>query len=243
MKNLFLIAAFALSFVACSKDDDGLSSNDLVGKWSIYEFEENGEVEPADLDTELCYWEFKSGGNCEEYDYYMNRTSKGTFSLEGDVVTVTYDGKSSGVTVLEMHKDRVVVEMEDDGEKYIARMKRTDNVPMLYLEPVLDFGASVAQIKAKERRDFDREDANTIAYKHSNYAEKSVGYTFKDGKMEAAVVILSISTPVEDVESFLSGKYEKLGKDNDIFYWANDKLIIGLSVRTSGYTIIYMQKD
>ena len=243
MKNLFLIAAFALSFVACSKDDDGLSSSDLVGKWSIYEFEENGEVEPVDLDTELSYWEFKTGGSCEEYNYFANITGKGTYSLKGDVITFTYDGNSSEVTVLEIHKDRAVVEMEEDGEKYIARLKRTDNVPMLYLEPVLDFGASISQIKAKERRKFDSEDANAVAYKHSNSVEKNLVYTFKNGKMQGAVVMLSISTPVKDIESFLSGKYEKLGESDGIFYWIKDKLIVGLSVRTAGYAIVYMQND
>ena len=243
MKKLMWMVVFALACVACSKDDDYLSVGELVGKWSIYEFEENGETEPADLDTELSYWEFKSGGGCEEYDYYMNRTSKGTYSLEGDVITVTYGKEASFVKVIEMHKDRAVVEMEEEGETYIARLQRTDNEPMLYLEPVLDFGASASQIKAKERRDFKRESGGTLLYEGSNYAEDYMGYMFENGKLESAAVNLKLSTPVEDVESFLSGKYKKIGESEGIFYWGNDKVMLGLAVKTSGYMIIYMAKE
>ena len=43
MKKLMWMVVFALACVACSKDDDDLSVGELVGKWSIYEFEEDQE--------------------------------------------------------------------------------------------------------------------------------------------------------------------------------------------------------
>ena len=88
MKNLLLVVMFALAFVACSDDDDDWSAKDIVGKWSIYEIADNGSTEEADLDTQLSYLEFKGDNSYETYDYYTNSTIKGTYSLEGSVLTV-----------------------------------------------------------------------------------------------------------------------------------------------------------
>lgn len=83
MKNLSLVVMFMLLFVACSDDDDSWSAKDLEGKWSIYEFVEDGETEEVSLKTELSYFELKSNKDYEAFDYYDYSTVKGSYSLSG----------------------------------------------------------------------------------------------------------------------------------------------------------------
>ena len=89
MKNLSLVVMFMLLFVAFSDDDDSWSAKDLEGKWSIYEFVEDGETEEVSLKTELSYFELKSNKDYEAFDYYDYSTVKGSYSLSGDELTVT----------------------------------------------------------------------------------------------------------------------------------------------------------
>lgn len=244
MKNLFLIALIALGFVACSNDDDELSVNDFTGKWCISELEYDGKYESADVDLLLSYVEFKSDKTYEAYNYYDNSTEKGTFSLNGDDIVVTIGDESTMVTVVEMHKDWAIVQMEEDGEKFNAKLIKTNNEPLLFLEPVLDFGATTEQVKAKEKRELQREKDGNLAYYGSNKIEKYAGYIFEKGKLNAAGITLSGMTDVKQLEAFLSARYQKIGQiDTDKFGWKNDNVSVWLSVNAYDYTILYMENE
>ena len=149
MKNLSLVVMFMLLFAACSDDDDSWSAKDLEGKWSIYEFVEDGETEEVSLKTELSYFELKSNKDYEAFDYYDYSTVKGSYSLSGDELTVTIGNNTELVKVLDVKSDKAVVEMEEDGKKFIANLKRTTVEPQLFLEPVLDFNADSKSINKK----------------------------------------------------------------------------------------------
>lgn len=91
MKNTFLTLIAILSLVACSSDDDSQEQNEiqiqLLGKWlfenpnnnpttnNSFTFTSNGEVT-------YSYWD---GGQGNNYD-----SETGTFSLNGDIMTMTF---------------------------------------------------------------------------------------------------------------------------------------------------------
>lgn len=243
MKNLLLVAMFALAFVACSDDDD-LSVNDVIGKWSIYEFEENGNTEPADLDVELSYFEFKSGGVCENYDFDWNYILKGTYVMEGDVITVKEGIETYTVRVLEMRKDRAVVEMEEEGKTFRAKVQRTDIGPQMFLEPVLEFGITVEQLKAKERRELYSEKSDELIYRGSNHIENNVGYQLKDGKVVSATLLFERDrTNYEELVEYLESKYKYEGSDGEYFvYSKGDNIEISMQYTAIGIVIIFLQK-
>lgn len=245
MKNLFLVVMFVLSFVACSDDDDDWSEKDLVGKWSIYEFVENGETEEADLETQLSYLEFKSDNSYETYDYYSNRAVKGVYALNGDAIAVELDGATEHATIIELGKNKAVVEMEEDGEKFIAHLQRTTNEQQLFLEPVLDFGATKEQVKAKERREFSKKTTDGLTFMGSNRIEDSSAYIFANGKMTSAAVLLDLyRTDAKELESYMSRKYKKQGQSGDIFYWKKDEnILVGVAVKSYGIMVMYAQAE
>ncbi|MFR5658574.1 MAG: hypothetical protein ACLUDU_11645, partial [Butyricimonas faecihominis] len=190
MKNLSLVVMFMLLFVACSDDDDSWSAKDLEGKWSIYEFVEDGETEEVSLKTELSYFELKSNKDYEALIIMI--IVRRSYSLSGDELTVTIGNNTELVKVLDVKSDKAVVEMEEDGKKFIANLKRTTVEPQLFLEPVLDFNADSKSIKQKERRVLSEEKTDNLTFRSSNKFEKNLLYTFENGKMIGAMVLLNL---------------------------------------------------
>lgn len=165
--------------------------------------------------------------------------------MNGDVIAVELDGATEHATVIELGKNKAVVEMEEDGEKFIAHLQRTTNEQQLFLEPVLDFGATRDQIKAKERREFSKETTDGLSFLGSNKIEDSSAYVFADGKMTSAAVLLNLyRTDAEELESYLSRKYKKQGQSGDIFYWKKDEnTLVGLAVKSYGIMVMYVQAE
>ena len=245
MKNLSLVVMFMLLFVACSDDDDSWSAKDLEGKWSIYEFVEDGETEEVSLKTELSYFELKSNKDYEAFDYYDYSTVKGSYSLSGDELTVTIGNNTELVKVLDVKSDKAVVEMEEDGKKFIANLKRTTVEPQLFLEPVLDFNADSKSIKQKERRVLSEEKTDNLTFRSSNKFEKNVLYTFKNGKMFGAMVLLNLySISAEALVDYMDEKYSFLGYENELAVWTKgDDILVGVSVQSYGLASMYIKRD
>ena len=108
MKKLFLIVAAmfaAVSFSACSDDDDKDKDASIVGTWEYTHLTgyDNGVIvvdkdNPKD-DEPMHYLTFNSNGTWTEEYPNSGHTSKGTYSINGDKLTKTYhDDKDDGYT-------------------------------------------------------------------------------------------------------------------------------------------------
>lgn len=90
-----------------------------------------------------------------------------------------------------------------------------------FVEPVLDFGASKADIKAKEKRELITDNATSLGYKDSKDGV-AVIYTFKNRKMNAAGFGLQYKY-TNDIMDFLLERYAPATMDANegMFYFVN----------------------
>lgn len=117
-----------------------------------------------------------------------------------------------------------------------------------FVEPVLDFGASKADIKAKEKRELVTDNATSLGYKDSKDGVAII-YTFKDGKMTSAGIGLQYKYS-DDILDFLLERYTPatMDKDEYIFTFVNGmsgRWTMSISVQLSLGTILvaYIPKD
>lgn len=237
---LFSAAASLLLGVGCNKDKGPreVTVNDLEGKWSVYEnLNSDGTVQPASVSQELSYLNFRTSGTFTEYDYYYNEEFSWKYSLKDNVIS-TQDG-TQGVrwTISDFRGDTFT--LSENG--YAVRLRRSDNVPRLFLEPSVSFGATTAQIKREERRTLLQETTTGLSYEGSNAIEKGAAYLLENGRMTSAAVLLSLSVDVNKLSTFLTNWYKMLGEaDNLLVFESRDgkyDLIVGIDA--SGVWIIY----
>lgn len=75
--------------LSCSKDDSDSNANNsslIIGKWSIVKSTDSSPLLPCDLTS---WSEFKKGGTGNDYDDCTKETASVTWSITGDVLTVT----------------------------------------------------------------------------------------------------------------------------------------------------------
>lgn len=213
MKKCLLLLPLwtVMLFAGCDKDDEFLTHADISGKWMYYETIENGITKPAALPAQLGYFNFKTDGTYEEYEYYYNETITGTYTLDHNSITMSgYDGSYE---LTQFEDNTVVLNIQDD---YAVRLKRTDNTRMPFLEPSVNFGATRAQIKAEERRTFDEEVEvenpvtvdKVLYFKGSSNAELAAEYDFAGDRMlVSGVYLYRPELDVDELFKFLSEKY------------------------------------
>lgn len=241
MKKLLLLsAALTLILTGCNKDNDGkknITVNDLAGQWSAYENIVDGKVEPAPLDERLSYMEFKTNGTYVEYDYWYNSLYEWDYTLENNVIS-TPDATDMLHWQISNFDGNTFV-LTDEG--YVTRYRRSQNVPMLFLEPSVKFGASVDQIKKEERRELLIASNEKLTYKKSNYIEKSIVYVFENNKMTTSGVLLSLDTNTNKLIDYLSQNYNPAGMAGDLFVFESKdtKYHVVLGVETSGFMVMY----
>lgn len=117
-----------------------------------------------------------------------------------------------------------------------------------FVEPALDFGASKADIKAKEKRELISETATGLGYKDSKDGV-AILYMFEDGKMVTAGIGLQYKYS-DDILDFLLERYAPAAMDKDeyIFTFVNGmsgRWTMSVSVQLSSSTILvaYIPKD
>jgi hypothetical protein len=92
MKKLFLslavMTALCVGFASCDKDEENASAS-IVGKWYEYDVEvSGGDCVDADINTNN-WVEFYADGTTDSYNSEDNETSKGTWSINGKILTMT----------------------------------------------------------------------------------------------------------------------------------------------------------
>ncbi len=96
MKKVFncsvvmVLMTLCVGFSSCSSDEEGSGSNTIVGKW--YEFKEE-KVSGIECITSSfnpdSWWQFKDDGTWEYYHVDDNETERGTWSINGSILTIT----------------------------------------------------------------------------------------------------------------------------------------------------------
>ena len=126
----------AVSFSACSDDDDKDEKNSIVGKWEYPHLTgyDNGVIVvdkdiPKD-DEPMHYLTFNSNGTWTEEYPNSGHTSKGTYSISGDKLTKIYqDDKDDGYTeqsVIEMTNSTTLNIIDiDEEDGYNGKEVRT----------------------------------------------------------------------------------------------------------------------
>jgi Tfp pilus assembly protein FimT len=132
---LFVTAlAIGMSFVSCSKDDDNETS--IEGKWTEtnYSYSSDGgktfqnEVVQNEPGCSKDYVEFASGSTFNTVTYETDKCveykTKGTWSKNGNTITVTYDGEIDTATIEELNGSTLkikTIETETDPNTNITR--------------------------------------------------------------------------------------------------------------------------
>lgn len=130
MKKLFLIMAamfVAVSFSACSDNDEKINPNNIVGTWQIVESHDNDDGSDEIWPTEKDYYtySFKDNGTAilKWYDG-SNEVYNYTYSIKGNLLTMEEKNTSEPMTYIfqikELTTSRLVLfehEVNPDDEK------------------------------------------------------------------------------------------------------------------------------
>lgn len=137
MKKILLLAAVmfaAVTFSACSDDDDKMNPNNIIGTWQIIEIHENDSYSDEIWPTENDYYTYTFNdngtailkwhdGSNEEYNY--------TYSINGNVLTLQEKNETEPMTYIfqikELTKSRLVlfereVNPDDENDVYEATL-------------------------------------------------------------------------------------------------------------------------
>ena len=137
MKKMLLLAAVmfaAVTFSACSDDDDKMNPNNIIGTWQIIEIHENDSYSDEIWPTESDYYTYtfnENGtailkwhdGSNEEYNY--------NYSINGNVLTMNEKNTTEPMTYIfqikELAKSRLVlfeheVNPDDENDVYEATL-------------------------------------------------------------------------------------------------------------------------
>lgn len=137
MKKLFLFVVFSaavISFTACSKDDNGGTSSDLVGKWqlekmgSIVNDQEIMIPYQHSCSTKKDFVEFLANGVMKSVDYDDDCESyeeQGRWERSGDNLTLTDDDNDKVIyKILNLNSSTLKIEANEDGYHLILELKR-----------------------------------------------------------------------------------------------------------------------
>jgi hypothetical protein len=115
----------------------------------------------------------------------------------------------------------------------------------IFVEPILEFGATMAAIKSKEKRKLLQETAEALAYEGAAGTQtRGVIYIFEKGKLQSAGILFDNSTAtVQTSATFIKERYpDRMTQDNQV-YILNDERTFGIVLgvdETFGYMGIYL---
>lgn len=219
MKKILLCLAVTALLAGCNKDGENevpdVTENLIAGKWNIYEYIIDGKAETAALSDRLSYLEFDLDGVFYDYSYYYNQITQGTYTVQGNSMTINELGRALAVEITRFNHNNTTFKIS--GE-YLG-LKRSENRPLFYLEPSVKFGSTKKDIKEEELRSLNLEKPESLKYTHSNANEDALIYLFEDNRMIAAGVVISTGADMNKLAAFLTEKYGYVGKVDDYFLY------------------------
>lgn len=118
---LMLLAGSMLAFTGCSKDDDDVKSGDIQGRWDLvsqnYKWYEGGKLDDQETDTYdigESYIVFSGNKASTFEDGQLSFVE--TFSISGNKIIFTADGRTFESTIAWKSNDQVVITNRDDDE-------------------------------------------------------------------------------------------------------------------------------
>ncbi|MET7253725.1 Ig-like domain-containing protein [Dyadobacter fermentans] len=115
----------------------------------------------------------------------------------------------------------------------------------IFTEPILEFGATMATIKSKEKRKLLKETTDGLAYEGAAGTQmRGVIYIFDKGKLQSAGILFDNTTAtVQASATFIKERYpDRMTQDNQV-YILNDERTFGIVLgvnETFGYMGIYL---
>jgi len=219
MRKLSLFLFLAVLSVSCSKDKDAEPATVL-----------------SDADLKLHF-----------DDTHQYTLTKGTETVtatnfkwtSSDTVVgkVDQSGKFTGRRI----GQTTIKAVSTDG-KVTAESKVTiDPYSTLCTEPVVDFKATQAAVKAKEKRVLQAEDTASIVYKGENAKLRGVAYAFSKNSLVNSFLVLTETQAVfDEAATFLFERYEYLGEEDYIYFFTNNKVVVAyMEEETLGLVAIY----
>lgn len=128
-----------------------------------------------------------------------------------------------------------------DGKVSTESKVTIDPYSNLCTEPVLDFKATQAAVKAKEKRALLEEDTASVTYKGENSKLRGVAYAFsKNALVNSFLVLTETQAVFDEAATFLFERYEYLGDEDYVYYFTNNKVVVAyLEEETLGLVAIY----
>ncbi len=124
LKKLALITFVVLTGFACSDDDDNDSTTSqnqasIIGTWKWVASTQNGENQPLD-ECELLFTLVFNTSQVTETDFYgdnceMTETDIASYSIDGNSITVNYDGESFTSEITTLNNSTLTVKDTEDG--------------------------------------------------------------------------------------------------------------------------------
>lgn len=137
MKKILLLAAVmfaAVTFSACSDDDDKMNPNNIIGTWQIIEIHENDSYSDEIWPTENDYYTYTFNDNGTailKWHDGSNEVYNYTYSINGNVLTLQEKNETEPMTYIfqikELTKSRLVlfereVNPDDENDVYEATL-------------------------------------------------------------------------------------------------------------------------
>ena len=132
-----MVAMLSVGFVACGSDEGDEESVDnskyataIVGQWSVYEFQEDGEsyvVPVNDEDYQEVF--FKSNGDYEEYewkhdDFILNASGKWSISGNKLIVRNSKSGGEDVSIIKDLTSNRLVLQLDEEEIEVFVKGSR-----------------------------------------------------------------------------------------------------------------------
>ena len=110
-------------------------------------------------------------------------------------------------------------------------------------EPYYVLGIGKAAVKTQESRMLLDETATGLVYKGENTKVRTIIYLFEGSGLNSAAILFQNNTSViEESVKFFSERYEYQGESDDVYFFANKDVLIGVSDHVDlGFNAIYLK--
>jgi hypothetical protein len=222
MRKLYLFLFLAVCAVSCSKDDDKAAEPAVV---------------LSDSDLKLHYDDTHQFTLTQGTTPVMATTFKWT-SSDTIVGKVDQSGKFAGRRI----GQTTIKAVSTDGKTTLQSKVTIDPYSTLCVEPVLDFKATQAAVKAKEKRTVLAEDTSVLGYQGENAKLRGVLYLFEKNALQTSVLLFTETNAIaEEAADFLQERYEYVGQDGEVFILTDGKVALGFTQdETLGLAAIYL---
>lgn len=114
----------------------------------------------------------------------------------------------------------------------------------LCVEPITEFGISLATVKSREKRAMLEQTTTALLYKGENPKVLNVIYSFNASALESSILLFSpTSEVVEESARFFAERYPFVGESEDIFFFEDAKTTLSVGYFPElGFVAVYFPR-